>query len=126
MRLKIIAGNLVAVLLVGLGSYFYVKSELESGLGARIDGEISSDGEVVSSAFRLHGYEFMQQVAARAQQRDIRLAYGALDQNSRRTRAHEQANGISAWFQDPSRGRGGRPTGGRGCATAGAAHAGSR
>lgn len=109
MRLKIIAGNLVAVLLVGLGSYFYVKSELESGLGARIDGEISSDGEVVSSAFRLHGYEFMQQVAVRAQQRDIRLAYGALDQNSRRTRAHEQANGISAWFQDPSRGRGGRP-----------------
>jgi hypothetical protein len=109
MRLKIIAGNLVAVLLVGLGSYFYVKSELETGLGARIDGEISSDGEVVSSAFRLHGYEFMQQVASRAQQRDIRLAYGALDQNSRRTRAHEQANGISAWFQDPSRGRGGRP-----------------
>jgi hypothetical protein len=109
MRLKIIAGNLVAVLLVGLGSYFYVKSELEAGLGARIDGEISSDGEVVSSAFRLSGYEFMQQVASRAQQRDIRLAYGALDQNSRRTRAHEQANGISAWFQDPSRGRGGRP-----------------
>ncbi|MCB9617242.1 MAG: hypothetical protein H6722_32830 [Sandaracinus sp.] len=109
MRLKIIAGNLVAVLLVGLGSFFYLRAELEGSLGARIDHEISGDGEVVSSAFRLNAFEFMQQVAGRAQQREIRLAYGALDENSRRTRAHEQANGIAAWFQDPSRGRGGRP-----------------
>lgn len=109
MRLKIIAGNLVAVLLVGLGSYFYVKSELEADLGARIDGDMVGDGESVESAFRLNAFEFMQQVAERAQHRDVRLALGALDTNSRRTRAHEQSNAIAAWFQDPSRGRGGRP-----------------
>ncbi|MCA9617180.1 MAG: hypothetical protein KC586_30675, partial [Myxococcales bacterium] len=62
MRLKIIAGNLVAVLLVGLGSFFYLRAELEGSLGARIDHEISGDGEVVSSAFRLNAFEFMQQV----------------------------------------------------------------
>ena len=109
MRLKIIAGNLIAVLLVGLGSYFYVKSELETGLKAELDGEIANDHELLARSWRLSALEFLDQARDRAATPQVRGAYGALDQNSRRTRAHEQANNIAAWFQDPARGRGGAP-----------------
>lgn len=109
MRLKIIAGNLIAVLVVGLVSYFYVKSELETGLRAELDAEISNDHELLARSWRLSALEFVEQARDRAATPQVRGAYGALDENSRRTRAHEQANNIAAWFQDPARGRGGAP-----------------
>lgn len=109
MRLKIIAGNLVAVLLVGLGSFFFVKTDIEAELGARLDAEISTNGEVLADAWRLMAAEFEGQVRNRAAQPELRLAYGALDLNSRRQRIHSVANSISSWFEDPSRNHGGRP-----------------
>lgn len=109
MRLKIIAGNLVAVLIVGLGSYFYVKSELEKNLGAQVDQDIANESQLLARSWRLSGLEFVEQVRERANTNEVRGAFGALDESSRRTRAHQQANSVASWFQDPARGRGGRP-----------------
>ncbi len=109
MRLKIIAGNLVAVLIVGLGAYFYVKAELEKSLAARIDAEIDNDHVLFDRSWRLSALEFVDQVRDRADTREVRGVFRALDEDSRRARAHEQANSIAAWFQDPARQRGGMP-----------------
>ena len=109
MRLKIIAGNVIAVLLVGLGSYFYVKGKLEEGLGAQIDEQIDNDAQLLQRSWRLSALEFVEQVRDRAETRAVRMAFNALDQESRRRSAFERAEGIAAWFQDPARGRGGRP-----------------
>tara|TARA_B100001750_G_scaffold85686_2_gene67629 strand:+ start:172 stop:1614 length:1443 start_codon:yes stop_codon:yes gene_type:complete len=109
MRLKIIAGNLIAVLLVGLGSYFYVKGGLERGLGEQVDGQIDQDLQLLRRSWRLSALEFMEQVRERAESREVRSAFNALDQQSRRRSAFERAEGIAAWFQDPARGHGGRP-----------------
>ncbi|MEM9074139.1 MAG: MXAN_5187 C-terminal domain-containing protein [Myxococcota bacterium] len=109
MRLKIIAGNLVAVLIVGLGAYFYVKSDLEKSLGSRIDGEITNDYQLFARSWRLSAYEFLEQVGDRAATREVRGVFLALDDSSRRQRAHAQANNVAAWFQDPARNRGGMP-----------------
>ncbi len=109
MRLKIIAGNVIAVLLVGLGSYFYVKGQLEEGLGAQIDEQIDNDARLLQRSWRLSALEFTEQVRDRAETREVRTAFNALDQESRRRSAFERAEGIAAWFQDPARGRGGRP-----------------
>ncbi len=109
MRLKIIAGNLVAVLIVGLGAYFYVKSELETSLGTRIDAEIANDQQLFGRSWRLSALEFVEQTRDRANTREVQGAFNALDENSRRSRAFEQANNVAAWFQDPARGRGGMP-----------------
>ena len=109
MRLKIIAGNVIAVLLVGLGSYFYVKGQLEKGLGEQVDAQISEDLQLLQRSWRLSALEFVEQVRDRAESREVRTAFNALDQQSRRRAAFERAEGIAAWFEDPARGRGGRP-----------------
>jgi len=109
MRLKIIAGNVIAVLLVGLGSYFYVKGQLEEGLGAQIDDQINDDARLLQRSWRLSALEFTEQVRDRAETREVRTAFNALDQESRRRAAFERSEGVAAWFQDPARGRGGRP-----------------
>jgi len=41
--------------------------------------------------------------------REVRLAYNAFDEQRRRQTAHDRSNEIASWFQDPARGRGGRP-----------------
>lgn len=109
MRLKIIAGNVIAVLLVGLGSFFYVKGQLEQGLGAQIDEQIDNDAQLLQRSWRLSALEFVEQVRDRAETREVRTTFNALDQESRRRSAFDRVEGIAAWFQDPARGRGGRP-----------------
>ena len=109
MRLKIIAGNVIAILLVGLGSYFYVRSQLEEGLRGELDAQIDEDLELLQRSWRLSALEFVDQVRERAESRELRSAFNALDQSSRRRAAYERAEGVAAWFQDPARGRGGRP-----------------
>jgi len=109
MRLKIIAGNVIAVLLVGLGSYLYVKGQLEEGLGAQIDEQINNDAQLLQRSWRLSALEFVEQVRDRAETREVRTTFNALDQESRRRSAFERVQGIASWFQDPARARGGRP-----------------
>lgn len=109
MRLKIIAGNLVAVLLVAVVSYVVTRGQLESAIGARLDAEVDDDRTLFDRSWRLSASEFVERTADGARTDEVRDVFGGLDVDSRRRRAHAAANRISQWFADPSRGRAGAP-----------------
>jgi hypothetical protein len=109
MRLKIISGNLIIVLLVGLISFLLVRSEIEEGLTQDIDARIAHDQVQFDRSWRLSAVEFLGQVSSRAQSQDVQAVFGALDDEGRRQRAHRACNSISRWFMDPARGREGGP-----------------
>ncbi len=103
MRLKIIAGNFLVVLVIGLLSFYIAKGEVETGLAAQVESQIVNDSKLLGRSFQLEGIKFLEMVADRAQTQDVKQAFGGLDTDSRRTRAHQAANGISQWLRDPSR-----------------------
>jgi hypothetical protein len=109
MRLKIIAGNLVAVLLLGLVSYMLVGADLEKVLSNRVRAQIGNDQVLIDRSLRLTALEFVNLVKSRASDGDVKAVFGALDEEGRRTRAFEAAERSSAWFGDPARGARGRP-----------------
>jgi hypothetical protein len=103
MRLKIIAGNLIAVLLLGFAGYGIVRSQISAELTAANDARVGKDRDQLRRAFRLLAVEFEGYVADRAAQRDVREVFNALEDDARRTRAFESVERMSSWFGDPSR-----------------------
>jgi hypothetical protein len=109
MRLKIIAGNLAVVLLLGLAAYLFVGQQLRIDLLSRLESKIGTDRELFDRSFRLSALEFLERVTQRASERQMRDVFGGLDQDSRRTRAYEAAEATAAWLADPARGERGGP-----------------
>jgi HAMP domain-containing protein len=109
MRLKIISGNMVIVLLVGLLSYLVVRSEIVQGLTQGVDSRIINDQELFDRSWRLSAIEFLGHVSNRAATREVNAVFGALDEEARRQRANRAADAVSRWFMDPARGRSGGP-----------------
>lgn len=109
MRLKIIAGNLAVVVLLGLFSYFMVRGDLRAALAAEVDGGIANDQVLFDRSFQLSAHDFVRNVAERAQARPVEDVFAGLDEDSRRTRAFEAAQSAVAWLGDPARGRRGAP-----------------
>ncbi len=108
MRLKIIAGNLIVVLLVGLISFFVVRSQVQAGVANAIAQRIANDQTLFDRSWRLGAIEFVDDVRDQAQTRDVQATFSALDPSSRRQNAFNAVGGVARWFQDPSR-RGGPP-----------------
>lgn len=104
MRLKIIAGNLAAVVMLGLASYWLVRSEVEQRIIADMDAAIGQDQLQLERSLRLSGMEFMNAVRDRAETSQLITVFSALDETGRRNRAYEAAEAITRWFQDPARG----------------------
>ena len=109
MRLKLIAGNLVIVLLVGLGSYLVVRTQLRSELSRRLEDSIGDDSELFARSWRADGARLAEGVGNRATSNSVRNVFTALGEANQRRRAFEAAQEVSKWFQDPARGRGERP-----------------
>ena len=109
MRLKIIAGNLAVVLLLGLTAFTLVRSQLESDLMRRLESRISADRDLLDRSFRLGALEFVDLLAQRAAERQLRDVFAGLDLDSRRNRAFEAAQSTAAWLADPARGNRGGP-----------------
>lgn len=109
MRLKIIAGNLAVVLLLGLAAFLTVGGQLRRDLLGRLDAKIDSDRQLFERSFRLSALEFVELVTQRAAERQMRDVFGGLDQDSRRTRAYEAAQATAVWLTDPARGERGGP-----------------
>ena len=109
MRLKLIAGNLVIVLLVGLGSYLVVRTQLRSELSRRLEDSIGDDSELFARSWRADGARLAEGVGNRANSNTVRNVFTALGEANQRRRAFEAAQEVSKWFQDPARGRGERP-----------------
>ncbi|MBT8450523.1 MAG: cache domain-containing protein [Deltaproteobacteria bacterium] len=109
MRLKLIAGNLVIVLLVGLGSYLVVRTQLRAELSRRLEDRIGDDSELFARSWRADGARLADGVGSRARSNSVRNVFSALGEANQRRRAFEAAQDVSKWFQDPARGRGERP-----------------
>lgn len=109
MRLKIIAGNLAVVVLLGLFSYFMVRGDLRTALAAEVDAAIVNDQVLFDRSFQLSAYELVRNVGERAAARQVQDVFAGLDEDSRRTRAFEAAESAVAWLGDPARGRRGAP-----------------
>lgn len=109
MRLKLIAGNVVVVLLVGLAAYLVVRNSLRDALAADLQESIESDSELLSRSWRLAGTELAADVADRASSTAVQKAFSGGDEGRRRRRAFDAAQDVSTWFQDPVRGRRERP-----------------
>ena len=109
MRLKIIAGNLVAVLLLGLVSYAVVSGDLKQQLASKVLAQIGNDQMLLERSLRASGLEFVNLVKQRAGDADMLAVFGALDEPGRRTRAFDAAERTAAWMGDPARGARGTP-----------------
>lgn len=109
MRTKIIAGNLLTVLMVGFLSFFMVKSSVEQAFVQEVDGRISNDFHLVSRSIALRGRELQALVEQQANQRAMQDIFGALDEGGRRQRGFEASQRVATWLGDPARGQGGRP-----------------
>jgi len=109
MRVKIVAGNLVAVLFVGLVSYAVLRSKLEDSLANHVDANVENSRILFERSWMLSGVKFLEQVREQAESRKIRQVFTGLDQESRRKRAFSAIEALERWFADPARGRGGGP-----------------
>lgn len=109
MRLKLIAGNLIIVLLVGLGSYLVVRNQLEKELVRELKDGIGDDSELFGRSWRAEGARLAEGVSKRASSKSVRTVFTASGESNRRRRAFEAAQDVSRWFGDPARGRNERP-----------------
>lgn len=109
MRLKLIAGNFMIVLLVGVGSYLVVGSQLRSELARQLKDGIGDDSELFGRSWRADGSRLAEGVARRAASKSVRTVFTASGESNRRRRAFDAAQEVSTWFGDPARGRNERP-----------------
>ena len=109
MRLKLIAGNLVIVLLVGLGSYLVVRTQLRAELSSTLEEGIRADSELFARSWRADGARLVDGVSNRAASNSVRNVFTASGEAKRRGEAFDAAQGVSKWFQDPARERRERP-----------------
>ena len=96
MRLKLIAGNLVVVLLVGLGSYLVVRTQLRSELSRRLEDRIGDDSELFARSWRADGARLAEGVGSRASSSSVRNVFTALGEANQRRRAFEAAQDEAA------------------------------
>ena len=109
MRLKLIAGNLAIVLLVGLGSYLVVRNQLRAGLIEELEDGIGDDAELFARSYRADSARLAESVGKRAQTKSVVQVFTATGESNRRKRAFDAAQDVARWFQDPARGRHERP-----------------
>ena len=98
MRLKLITGNLVIVLLVGLGSYLVVRTQLHSELVRELKDGIGDDSELFGRSWRADGARLAEGVAKRAASKSVQTVFTASGEANRRRRAFDAAQGVSRWF----------------------------
>lgn len=97
MRTKIIAGGFIAVLIVGLGSYFLVKSNVEASFLDEVDSRIGNDEVLLERSIRLTARDLLGQVEDQAALPAMAEVFGALDEPRRRDRAFEAAERSATW-----------------------------
>lgn len=110
MRAKIIVGNLIAILIAGLGAYALVKGPIEHAMLTEVDGRLADDFVLLDRSVALNARELSSLVGELAAERPMREVFTALDENGRRNRAFDQAERVATWLGDPARGRGGPPS----------------
>jgi hypothetical protein len=105
MRTKIIAGNLIAVLVVGLTSYVVVSSQISATFADDATARLVTDREVFERSWRLSGMELLDSAREQARAESSRDLFTALQENGRRERAKLRADQIAALLERRNRSR---------------------
>lgn len=106
MRLKIIAGNVITMLSVGVIAYIVVDSSVSEELAAELDGQVQRDQRFLDYGFKVGARQLLDEAAQRAESTEVAAVYRAINEGSRRERAFGEAEATNRWFRHPSRGRG--------------------
>ena len=77
MRLKLIAGNLAIVLMLGLGSYLVVHTQLRSELSMQLEERIGDDSELFARSWRADGARLAEGVSNRAASKAVENVFTA-------------------------------------------------
>ncbi len=105
MRTKIIAGNLVAVLVVGLVSYVVVSRQIRTAFASEVDVRLGTDREVFERSWRLSGLELLDAVRTQAREEASRALFTSVQENNRRERARARADQVASWLEQRTRTR---------------------
>ena len=105
MRLKLIAGNLAIVLLVGVGSYLAVRTQLRAELSRQLEEGIGDDSELFARSWRADGARLAEGVSNRVASNSVRKVFTASGEAKRRGRAFEAAQDASKRLENRARGR---------------------
>src|SRR5262249_31683200 len=97
MRAKIIAGNLVAVLFVGLVSYVLLYSKIKRHAVDSAEGLLDNQKILFERSWKLSGNEFIEQVREQARTKNIQQVFTGLDDESKRSRAFNAIAVVEQW-----------------------------
>lgn len=79
MRAKIILPNLIAVLIVGLGGYFYLRNDLRSKSKEKLQKQIEITNHLYTRSEGLHGFELLNDVRVQAMSKDVTDAFAPVE-----------------------------------------------
>ncbi len=100
MRTKIILLNLLAVLIVGLGGYFFLCSKFESESESLLRKQVESTNNLFMRSEALHGYELLFDVREQAKTKDVTEAFTLeVEQAEGETTADVEKKTRQAWFR---------------------------
>lgn len=104
MRVKLIAANLVTVLLLGVTSYFLVSDYYADFFANQISQELSRDREVLERSALLASRQYVDRVAQRATIAEVLDAYAQTDLMSRRAKASGEVDAFAKALARPEEG----------------------
>ncbi|MCP4604923.1 MAG: hypothetical protein GY847_31110 [Proteobacteria bacterium] len=79
MRAKIILPNFIAVLVLGLGGFFYLKGNLQDKAKERLRKQINTTSTLYERSEGLHGFELLNSVRTQAMSKDVIDAFAPVD-----------------------------------------------
>lgn len=103
MRLKITAGSLAAVVLLGLACFGVVRYQLRSGAEADIEAELPRMREMVRTIRRAAGLDLVRLATGRAATSGIIEVFAGVE-DSRRSRAYDEAERFAQELASPANG----------------------
>ena len=101
MRVKIILPNFIAILLLGLGSFFYLKTDLRTKAENRLKKQMQITSSLNARSDALGGFELLNNVRSHAMSRDVVNAFAPVDVESIEGASQEAVDSKirSEWFK---------------------------
>ncbi len=102
MRFKVIAGNFVILVAVGLGAYSLARHQLSEALTAEASRAFVRKQRLFEQIWEGQAYELELLTLKQSKSLDVKRALRPLDESTRRLAAHRAAEDVAAWFRNPA------------------------
>ncbi len=100
MRLKLMLGNVLAILVLGTLCFFVVRQQIQSALGERTDDYLQHRKALFERSWRLQGIELVKQVESITANSRFSGIFSAVSDSSRRQSAKQAADQISTRLEN--------------------------